>query len=181
MRCLSLMAVTALLAGCQTSQLPITNVTTATSSMAGSNGLDVYAGRRKAGEAVPDFRGDQLVEIRSFAYEKSKDSSRKKRVEFAGANCSLKGTGFQGSAITPAKVRVPIYGYASSELVIRCVADGYGPVVHTARAINKTKSDRMQSASGGGLLGVVFVAAVNAASDETKHVFLYPPVNVEFK
>lgn len=181
MRCLSLIVMAILLAGCQTSQLPITNIATITPSLDNAEGVDVYAGKRKAGEVVPDFRGDQLVEVRSYGYEKSQNSSRPKKVEFSGATCSLEGTGFTGNVTTPAKVRVPIYGNASSELAVRCVADGREPVIQTARAYNKTKSDRFASGSSGGLLGVVFVAAVNAASDETKHVFLYPPINVEFK
>jgi hypothetical protein len=181
MRCLNLIVMAALLAACQTSQLPITNIATVTPSVTGAEGVDVYAGKRRAGEAVPDFRGDQLVEVRSYGYEKSENSSRPKKVEFSGARCNLEGTGFMGNVTTPAKVRVPIYGNASSELAVRCVADGRQPVIQTARAYNKTKSDRLESGSNGGLLGVVFVAAVNAASDETKHVFLYPAINVQFK
>ena len=173
--------IAAFLAGCQTKQLPISNISQITPSFEGAEGVDVYAGKRRNGETVPDYRGDQLVEIRSFINQKGKKSSHSKKTEFAGARCSVNASGFDGNVTTPAKIRVPIYGYQSSELALRCVADGYQPTVQSFRAINKTKSDRLNSAASTGLLGVLAITAVNAASDETKHVFLYAPLNVVFE
>ncbi|GAA6211207.1 hypothetical protein NBRC116602_09470 [Hyphomicrobiales bacterium 4NK60-0047b] len=50
--------------------------------------------------------------------------------------------------------------------------------VVTVRSVNETKAERLEMGSHGGLVGVLFMAAANAASDEKKHVFLYPGVNV---
>jgi len=170
-----------LLVGCQSTQLPVTNISAVTPSFEGAEGIDVYAGKRRNGETVPDLRGDQLIEVRSYEFQNSKNSSRKKKVEFVGARCSISGTGFEGNVTTPGKIRVPIYGHASSELAVRCVADGRQPAIQSVRAYNKTKTDRLNGASSSGVLGVVLIAAVNAASDETKHVFLYSPLNIEFR
>ena len=166
------------LVGCQAKKLPLSSTSVVTPTLAGASGVDVYAAKRQNGEAVPTYRGDQFVEVRSYAKQSVKNSSRKKNVEFGGARCALSGSGFEGNITTPAKIRVPIYGHESSELAVRCAADGYRPTVRTVRAFNKTKSDRLKGSGSGGVLGVVLVAAINAASDEKKHVFLYPEVAV---
>ena len=181
MRILCLTAAALVLVGCQTKKLPISETATISPTFKDADGIDVFAGKRRNGEAVPAYRGDQFIEVRSFQHRPVKNTPHTRKTEFAGARCVLSGTGFEGNVTTPSKIRVPIYGYESSELAVRCVADGYQPVVKTVRAINKTKSDRFASASGAGLIGVFVVAAVNAASDETKHVFLYGPLNVDFK
>ena len=168
------------LAGCQAKKLPLAHTSVVTPTLAGASGVDVYAARRQNGEAVPSYRGDQFVEVRSYTKQQVKNSSRKKQVEFAGAQCGISGSGFKGEITTPAKIRVPIYGHESSELAVRCAAEGKTPVVRTVRAYNKTKSDRLKGSGSGGVLGVVLVAAINAASDEKKHVFLYPEVAVQF-
>ncbi len=168
------------LVGCQAKKLPLASTSVITPTFAGASGVDVFAAKRQNGEIVPAYRGDQFVEVRSYAKQTVKNSTRKKNVEFSGAQCALSGTGFKGNLTTPAKIRVPIYGHESSELALRCVSEGYSPTIRTVRAFNKTKSDRVKGSGSGGVLGVVLVAAINAASDEKKHVFLYPEVAVQF-
>ncbi len=180
MRNFLLVFLVSILSGCAKTYLPVNNVVTVNSTFPGASGLDVYAGKRANGEDVPAYRGDQLVEVRSFVKRFDKGAKRKKTVEFTGAKCELTGTGFKAAFTTPSKVRLPIYGNESSELAIRCISEGRDPVLVTRRAYNKTKTDRLNHSASAGLLGVVAMGTINAMSNDKKHVFLYPPIWVTF-
>lgn len=137
-------------------------------------GVDVYAARRARGEPVPQFAGDQLLEVRTYA---AKDGLVAE--EFAGAVCTIKSSNFSAEAVTPAKVRVPLYRDQSSTLAVSCNKDGFNPKMVDASAFDVTRSQRMASGSNGGLLGVVFVTAVDAMSDNSNNEWKYPLVRVE--
>jgi hypothetical protein len=66
----------------------------------------------------------------------------------------------------------------SSALSIACQHDGYKPSSVVLHVYNKTKADRYAASSGGGLAGLVVMAAINEMSDEMKHEFAYPPAKV---
>jgi len=140
----------------------------------GTQGVDVYAGRRAAGEKVPEFAGDQIIEVRTFA----KTGEDLAGEEFPGAACKVTARDFSAEITTPAKVRVPIYRAQSSPLAVQCTKDGYKPRMIEVAAFNETKASRYTAAGGGGLVGFLVVTAVNAASDETTHDFKYPVAQV---
>lgn len=140
----------------------------------GSSGVDVYAQRRQAGEKVPDFAGDQIIQVRSYAETEGGGTGD----EFEGAKCEVKARDFSASLTTPAKVRVPVYRSQSSPLAVQCQKDGYKPRMIEIGAFNATKAERLQAGSGAGAVGVLFMAAVNAASDEATHDFRYPVARV---
>ena len=172
-----------------TKYLPVSSVSDIKPLVPYAEGVDIYAGKRSRGEEVPAFQGDQLVQVRSYAKQAIEGKTKKKEVEFAGAQCSLEGSGFEANVITPASLRVPLYGYASSKLVLRCNAENYESVVRTVSPFNKTKTDRYQATSVnnanlglvGSVVGSLFVSAINAASNEKKHVFNYPLIKVVFE
>ena len=164
------------LSGCAAQREPIQHVGSIKANDNKVTGIDVYKKRRDAGEKTPDFRGDQFVTVRTVRFEEGVLPGFRK--EIIGSDCELKSAEFSASFRTPAKIQVPIYGYESGELAVICHYPEFKKGVVTVRSINQTKSERLEAGSHGGLIGVLFMAAVNAASDEKKHVFLYPNVNV---
>jgi hypothetical protein len=144
----------------------------------GTQGVDVYAGRRAAGEKVPDFAGDQLMEVRTFAT--SSPDGGGTGDEFSGASCKLSARDFSADVTTPAKVRVPVYRAQSSPLAVQCTKEGFKPKMTEVTAFNQTKLER-HAGGAGGLVGFLVVTAINAASDETTHDFKYPVARVEME
>ena len=140
----------------------------------GATGIDVYAERRRRGEKVPEYAGDQIVPVRT--YRASEEGFRGK--EFAGANCVMEANGFRASFTTPAKVRVPVYRAKSSALSIRCEHPNYKPKLVETAVYNKTQSDRLSAGANGGLAGVLVMAVVNGVSDSTQDTYIYAPVQV---
>jgi hypothetical protein len=140
----------------------------------GAQGVDVYAARRQSGEKVPDFAGDQIVEVRTYAETEGGGTGD----EFAGARCQVKARDFSADLVSPGKVRVPVYRAQSSQLAVQCQKDGFKPRLVDIGAYNVTKAERMQAGGNAGVVGVLFMAAVNAASDETTHDFRYPHLRV---
>jgi len=172
---LSLVLATVFLSGCA-NKAPIASIATVNPTDPGVSGIDVYAPRRERGEKVPNFRGDQFVTVRT--YEEDPEVLSNFGKELLGSSCVLEGAGYSASVTTPAKVRVPIYGNESTDISVECNHSGYQKAIATKRSFDKTKSDRLSAGSSGGLIGVVFMAAVNAASDDKEHVFLYPDINL---
>jgi hypothetical protein len=121
---------------------------------------------------VPEFAGDQLVEVRTF------QKSDQGEVEMAGATCSLAATGFSATMTSPAKVRVPLYRNQSSTLAVTCQKPGFQKGMVTVAPFDETRRSRLASGSSGGLLGVVVVAAVDAAADNSKNDWRYPVARV---
>jgi hypothetical protein len=145
----------------------------------GTQGADVYATRRAAGEKVPDFAGDQLMEVRTFATTSPDGGGTGD--EFAGAQCKVSARDFSADVTTPAKVRVPVYRAQSSPLAVQCTKEGFQPKMTEVTAFNETKAGRYAAGGGGGLVGFLVVTAINAASDETTHDFKYPVARVNME
>jgi len=158
------------LGGCA-APLAVTTVTDVRSST-GSRDIDVYEPKRRAGASVPEFAGDQLVEVRT--YQKSDHGE----AEMAGATCSLAATGFSATMMSPAKVRVPLYRSQSSTLAVTCQMPGFEKRMVTVAPFDATRSSRLASGSSGGLIGAVVVAAVDAAADNSKNDWRYPVARV---
>lgn len=161
----------ACLGGCA-QPLAVANVTDI-KSHTGNRGIDVYEQQRRAGASVPEFAGDQLVEVRT--YKRTEESGE---VEMAGASCSLSAAGFSATMQSPAKVRVPLYRGQSSTLAVTCEMPGYQKQLVTVDPFDATRSQRYASSSGGGLIGVVVVAAVDAMADNSKNEWRYPVARV---
>src|SRR6266446_788417 len=148
---------------------PHTNTTvTDIRSSTGSRDIDVYEPKRRAGASVPEYAGDQLVEVRT--YQKSDQGE----AEMAGATCSLAATGFSATMTSPAKVRVPLYRSQSSTLAVTCQMPGFQKRMVTVAPFDATRASRLASGSGGGLVGAVLVAAVDAAADNSNNDRRYP-------
>jgi hypothetical protein len=144
----------------------------------GAAGLDVYAERRRKGEKVPDLSGDQVVDVRSYTGS-GEPGSEIAGDEMAGAKCVVKARDYSAHVTTPARIRVPLYRAQSSPLSVTCERDGYRPASGVAEVYNKTKEDRYAAgSSGGGLIGLALMAAVNELSDEAGHEFKYRPAYV---
>jgi hypothetical protein len=161
-----------LAAGCA-KPLEVSNITEI-KPHTGSKGLDVYEPKRLAGKsAVPEFAGDQLVEVRTYTY---KDDSGE--VEIAGATCSLSAADYSATMQTPAKVRVPLYRGQSSTLAVACEMPGYKKRMVTISPYDATRSARYGAGAGTGLIGFVAVTAIDAFSDNTKNEWRYPLARV---
>ena len=160
------------LAGCA-KPLEVGSITEIQNST-GSKSIDVLEPKRIAGQVdVPEFSGDQLMEVRTYA-----DSENSGRVEVAGAICDLSAADFKASMETPAKVRVPLYRNQSSTLAVSCHKPDYRKTLITVTAVDVTRQQRLASGSGGGLIGVAVVAAFDAAADNTKNEWRYPLVAI---
>ncbi len=139
-----------------------------------STGIDVHEPKRRTGQpGLPEFAGDQLVEVRAYTFQ---DGSGE--VEVSGATCTLSAAEFSATMQTPAKVRVPLYRGQSSTLAVACEKPGFAKKLITVAPIDVTRSNRMSSGAGGGLLGVVAVAAIDSMSDNTKNEWRYPLARV---
>jgi hypothetical protein len=158
------------LGGCAT-PLAVTNVTDIRSST-GSRDIDVYEPKRRAGASVPEYAGDQLVEVRTY------QNSDQGEVEMAGATCSLAATGFSATMTSPAQVRVPLYRSQSSTLAVTCQKPGFQKRMVTVAPFDATRASRLNSGGGGGLLGVVAVAAIDSVADNSKNDWRYPVARV---
>jgi hypothetical protein len=171
---LCLLLVLVVLVGCASPGLEVASITDVRSST-GSRGIDVYEPKRRVGSAVPEFAGDQVVEVRTY---KNTDEGQ---VEIAGATCSLSATGFSASMRTPAKVRVPLYREQSSTLAVTCEMPGYQKRMVTVAPYDATRQSRLASSGSGGLIGVLVVAAVDAMADNSKNDWRYPPARVQLE
>ncbi len=148
------------------------NTVTDIRSSTGSRGIDVYEPKRRTDASVPEFAGDQLVEVRTF------QNSDHGEVEMAGASCSLAATDFSATMTSPAKVRVPLYRGQSSTLAVTCQKPGFQKRMVTVAPYDATRQSRLASGANGGLIGAVVVAAVDAAADNTKNDWRYPVAKV---
>jgi hypothetical protein len=143
----------------------------------GAVGLDVYAGRRQTGEPVPAFAGEQIVEIRSISpdYTNPETSTR----EFAGATCEVSASNFTATVVTPAKLRVPIYGQATSPLALQCTKSGFRPKLTTIAVQNVSRSQRMGMGASGGVIGVAAALVAEGMSNPANDEYKYQPIFVE--
>ncbi|WP_413206463.1 hypothetical protein [Rhodospirillum sp. A1_3_36] len=127
------------------------------------------------GAKTPDstVHGSEIIEVRTLAKKPENGDHSTSEIEVAGANCLVKSDHYTATLVTPAGLRVPLYGYQTPELSIECSKSGYNKTIAAWAPYNKTMMDRLNMAQGGGLLGVLVIAAYNAASDETNDEFQY--------
>jgi hypothetical protein len=157
-------------AGCQTAK-PIAMSVAVTPTATNIQNGDVLAPQRRAGLEIPPLHGTEIVTIRTYETVMEKTNGRSSTIELENIGCQVQSDGYTASIKTPAEVRVPDYGYASRPISVQCNAAGYKPAFKSRMAYNKTTKRRMSGAHNGGLIGVVAVAVINAASDEKKHDF----------
>ena len=140
----------------------------------GAKSVDVHEPKRASGaQGVPEFAGDQLLEVRTYAYKEGTGEQ-----ELAGADCTLSAADFNARMQTPAKVRVPLYRGQSSQLAVSCEMPGYQKRMVTVAAVNVTRDQRLSNGAGGGLIGLVAVSAIDAFSDNSKNEWRYPLARV---
>jgi opacity protein-like surface antigen len=141
-----------------------------------ASGLDVYAGPRSRGAQVPQFRGQEIVQIRTWG---AVDGGA--RSEMIGVNCILDSGVYSAAFQTPANVLVPDYGPNSPALFVRC-ENGNTSGSITVNAVNKTAQERNASAAGTGLLGAIVIGAVNESrrNNDTDD-FGYNPITVQLR
>ena len=143
-------------------------------SRTGSKSVDVYEPKRVSGQAaIPEFAGDQLLEVRTYVYKPETGEA-----EVAGATCTLTAADFSATTQSPAKIRVPLYRGQSSELAVACEMPDYQKKMVTVRPVDVTRQGRMVSGSGGGLIGLVAVTAIDGFADNTKNEWRYPLARV---
>ena len=165
-----------LLSACTAAEITTPPVLVTPKIKANAVGLDVYAGPRKRGNPVPQFRGQETVAIRSSGI--GADGARK---ELSGVPCTLDSGVYTAAFTTPANVVVPDYGPNSPAIFVRCTLEGQSGSA-TINAFNATTQQRMSGAAAGGVLGVIIVGAVTAANvDNEKDEFKYPPLTVQLK
>lgn len=126
--------------------------------------------------------GESSLSVRSFA----KVSGETK--ELAGVPCKLTADGFKSQFQTPANVIVPNLQSAMPVAALNCTYEGK-TVSKTLNPTNETISqimDRNQSATAGNgvlgaLIGGVIASRQIARRDETKDIYSYPDVRVDFE
>ncbi len=142
-------------------------------SHTGSPSLDVHEPRRQKGQTgVPDFAGDQLVEVRSYVYQEGEGEK-----EIAGATCTLSAAEFSATMTTPAQVRVPLYRGQSSVLSVTCEKPSMKSRTISVEPFDAVRQQRYANSSGG-LIGVVATVAIDAMADNTKNDWRYPLARV---
>ena len=162
----------AVLGGCA-KPLEVASITEIRSST-GSKGIDVHEAKRQAGQSgVPEFAGDQLLEVRTYIQEDGNGE-----VEIAGASCQLSAADFAATMQSPAKIRVPLYRGQSSTLAVSCELPGHKKKMTTVSPVDVTRQARYSTGAGSGLLGLVAITAVDALSDNTKNEWRYQQVRV---
>ncbi|MEM7190206.1 MAG: hypothetical protein AAF439_11395 [Pseudomonadota bacterium] len=171
----------ALLAGCAEPQLPLADVAVIKAVDGSTDGMDIYAARRNAGESVPNQRGNQIVEVRTYLPKTDDFGQEVPGQEISGALCEAILDNHRATVRTPGGIHVPLYGYVTAPFSVTCNMDGFQKSVGIFKPFNKTISDRRaataSAGASGGLLGaviaVVIVEGINAASDETNDEFIY--------
>lgn len=165
-----------LLTACAAPPLEVGSITSI-KAPPGTTGVDIYAAKRDAGQQVPAYAGDQLVEVRTF----TESNANKLAEEFPGAACSLSADNFSADFTTPAKIRVPLYRGQSSTLSVSCKKDGFLATSEQTAVFNATQASRTQAGSGGGLIGVAFALAWNGLADSTNDDYRYSDVRITMK
>ncbi len=182
-RALLICLATLALAGCAAKPLTVGSITSIKPTN-GATGTDVYAHQRAAGIQVPEYSGDQLLEIRTYEHKEGEG-----RVEMADASCTVSAGTFKATMTTPAKVRVPLYKDKSEGLAVQCTKPGFKPNLVSLAAFDKTRADRYnnltQAGASAGLVGLVASAAVagviDASSDNTHNIWYYPAAKINLE
>jgi hypothetical protein len=160
------------LAGCA-KPLEVSSITEIKSTT-GSKGIDVHEPRRANGQqGLPEFAGDQLLEVRTYTNENGNGEA-----EIADVACIVSAADFSANVVTPAKVRVPLYRAQSSTLAVSCDKPGFKKRSITVAAVDATRSGRYATGSSAGAIGLIAAVAVDGLSDNTKNEWKYPLAKV---
>ena len=164
-----------LMAGCATVDISQPPLAVTPIDGAGAVGIDVYARERARGAAVPVFRGQKTVEVRTFGNRAGSGYG-----EIAAASCTLDSGLYRAAFMTPVNIVVPDYGPNSPAIFVQCTHDGKRASV-TVNAVNLTMQARSASAAGTGVLGAIVIGAVNESrrNNDTDD-FGYNPIRVNF-
>ena len=186
MKALLAIACILLLSACGTPPMPLADVAVIKAADGATDGMDIYAMRRAAGERVPALRGDQIVEVRTYLPKINDFGQEVPGQEIAGALCDVVLDNHRAQVRTPGGVHVPLYGYQTAAFSVECQLDGFRKAIVVAQPFNQTIAQRRAAAGAaagsagllGALVAVVVVEGINAASDETNDEFRYavPPV-----
>lgn len=149
----------------------------------GSYGQDIYGVRRAAGEDIPNLQGNQVVQIRTFTVKTNDFGSQVNDQEIPGAECEIVAEDATARIRTPGALTVPIYGYRSPDMTVKCIKEGYADAVAVMTKFNLTQAQKNQAvanaaASGGligALVGVAVTSAIAAANDPKNDDYNYPP------
>ena len=185
-RAIGLVLLLAGLSACGTPPLPLADVAVIKAADGSTDGMDIYAVRRAAGEQVPALRGNQIVEVRTYLPKTNDFGQEVPGQEIAGALCDVILDNHRAQVRTPGGVHVPLYGYQTAAFSVECQLDGFKKAIVVAQPFNQTIAQRRAAAGAaagsagllGALVAVVVVEGINAASDETNDEFRYalPPV-----
>jgi hypothetical protein len=160
------------LAGCA-KPLEVSSITEIKSTT-GSKGIDVHEPRRASGQqGLPEFAGDQLLEVRTYTAENGNGEQ-----EIADVACTVSAADFSANLVTPAKVRVPLYRAQSSTLAVSCDKPGFKKRSITVAAVDATRNSRYATGSSAGAIGLIAAVAVDGLSDNTKNDWKYPLAKV---
>jgi hypothetical protein len=135
-------------------------------------GRDIYGARRTAGESVPMVLGNQAVEIRTVSPVTDSEGSTK-NVEFSDAQCVVVSDGAQVSVRSPGAVHAPLYGFQTPDMTVKCEKEGFDNGTAIIPTFNVTQQENLQIGSSAGLIGLLIMSGVNAASDETNDEYMY--------
>ncbi|MFQ6547170.1 hypothetical protein AADZ90_004385 [Aestuariibius sp. 2305UL40-4] len=169
---ISALALTALTA-CEQADITTPPVPVTAKNTSTARGLDVYAGLRRPGAVVPDFRGQTSVEIRAFDRTGGGNSG-----ELTGIPCTIDNTLYQASITTPATIVVPNYGPQSPSFRVSCRYGDREETV-TAAIFNQTAANRQ--AAGGAIGGFLGSLAASGIPDQEGDVYTYPEVTVNYR
>ena len=183
LRCLKVMSAVAcglLLSACGPQLMPLSDVQQLKAAD-GSYGQDIYGFRRAQGENVPNMRGNQVVEIRTFTAKTNDFGNEVADQEIAGAECVVIAEDSQAKIRTPGALHVPLYGYRSPDMTVQCIKPGFQDAVNAIGKYNLTQAQRSQAisnaAASGGIIGALVGVAVNvavaAANDPTDDDYNY--------
>lgn len=175
--CMISLLLVAGLAGCQTAK-PISMSVSAVPTAKGVQYGDALAPQRAAGEDIPPLKGQKMVTVRTYGVAGKSDGQFASQTELEGIDCALESEGYHASVKTPAEIKVPDYGYASRPVSVHCQAPGYKTGFASVQPYDKTSAERLDAASNNGLVGIVAVALIDAATDKKKHDYNYRPVMV---
>lgn len=162
-----------LLIACETIEISQPPIPVTPTDRAASIGLDVYGRARARGQSVPRFRGQDIVEVRTFGNRNGDGYG-----EMGGASCTLDSGLYRAAFLSPANITLPDYGPNSPAIFVQCTL-GEKTTSVTVNAVNMTSQARAQSAAGAGLLGALVIGAVNEAKrDNETDDFGYNPIRI---
>ena len=96
--------------------------------------------------------------------------------EMRNIPCELKSAGYFAKFTTPSIVNLPSYGEASPSIFVSCKYNGK-VATKTVKVHNFSQQQRtnkaQSSAAGGGLLGVILISAIDAATNKARPGDIY--------